>query len=144
MRSKIITGTLLTAFISFFLSWAIWGFLVDDYYAANMVQCPGYAKQHQEVWAMVVAHLAWGLLFSLFLQLAGANTIWKGIKTGSLFYSLLTLGENMFNIAYINLMGLKIALIDVLVNACYGAILGAALGIFYSRYKLANNRDAGK
>jgi hypothetical protein len=135
MSSKIISGTLLTAFISFFLSWAIWGFLVDDYYAANMMQYPGYSKSQQEIWAMVVAHLTWGLLFALFLKFANANTIWKGIKTGALFYSLLTLGENMFNIAYINLMGIKIALIDVLVNACYGAILGATLGLWYSRYK---------
>lgn len=137
MSTKIITGTLLVAFISFFLSWIVFGFLVDDYYAANMIQCPAYAKEQQEVWAMLVAHLAWGLLFTLFLQLSGVNTIWKGIKTGALFYSLLTLGENMFNIAYINLMGIKIALIDVLVNACYGAILGAALGFWYGRFKPA-------
>lgn len=137
MSSKIITGTLLVAFISFFLSWIIFGFLVDDYYAANMMQCPAYAKEQQEIWAMVIAHLSWGLLFTLFLHFAAVNTIWKGIISGALFYGLLTLGENMFNIAYINLMGIKIALIDVVVNIVYGALLGAVLGFWYSRFKPA-------
>ncbi len=133
MKSKTLIGGLIAGVLSFFLGWLVFGILLKDYYSANTLKYVGLERLEPIMWALIIANLAWGLLLAYILDLAGANSMAKGFTCGLIIFFLMALGIDMFFIAFMRLMRLRLAAVDIGANALFGGIIGAVVGWWYGR-----------
>ena len=133
MKSKTLIGGLIAGVLSFFLGWLVFGILLKDYYSANTLKYAGLERLEPIMWALIIANLAWGLLLAYILDLAGANSMAKGFTCGLIIFFLMALGIDMFFIAFMRLMRLRLAVVDIGANALFGGIIGAVVGWWYGR-----------
>lgn len=133
MNTKTLLGGILTAVIAFLLGWLIFGILLMDYYSANMTTYSGLLKNPTEMWAIAVANLAWGLLLAYIFNLGGVKSPAKGFTAAFVINLLMILGFDLMMEAQYNLYSEKLLVIDVIVNAVFGGILGAFLGWWMGR-----------
>ena len=139
MKSKTLIGGLIAGVLSFLLGWLVFGILLHSYYEANTFKYPGLERVEPIMWALIIANLAWGLLLAYILDLAGANSMAKGFTCGLIVFFLLALGMDTFFIAFMRLMRLRLAAVDIAANALFGGVVGAVVGWWYGR---GNNRTA--
>ena len=133
MKSKTLIGGLIAGVVSFFLGWLVFGILLKGYYDANTFPYTGLNRLEPIMWALIIANLAWGLLLAYILELAGANSMAKGFTIGLIVFFLATLGMDTFSIAFMRLMRIRLALVDIGLNALFGGLLGAIVGWWYGR-----------
>lgn len=133
MKSKTLIGGLIAGVLSFFLGWLVFGLLMHNYYEANTIKYEGLERAEPIMWALIIANLAWGLLLAYVMDAAGANSIVKGFTCGFIVFLLIALGTDMFFIAFMRLMRLRLAAIDIGANALFGGVIGAVVGWWYSR-----------
>lgn len=133
MNTKTLLGGILTAVIAFLLGWVIFGILLMDYYSANMTTYSGLLKNPPEMWAIAVANLTWGLLLAYIFNLSGIKSVAKGFTAAFVINLLMILGFDLMMEAQFNLYSEKLLVIDVIVNALFGGILGAFLGWWMGR-----------
>jgi hypothetical protein len=133
MKLKTLIGGLIAGVVSFLLGWLVFGILLHNYYEANSVQYPGLNWAQPRMWALIIANLSWGFLLAYILDLSGANSIMKGFTIGFVVFLLATLGIDMFSLAFMHLMRIRLALVDTATNAVFGGLIGAIVGWWYSR-----------
>ena len=133
MKSKTLVGGLIGGVISFLLGWLIFGVLLHDYYQANTIQYTWLYKANPVLWALIIANLSWGLLLAVIMDAAGANSITKGFSWGFMVFLLMALGFDMLSVGLMNLIKIRLALVDTAVNALFGGVIGAVIGWWYSR-----------
>ncbi len=139
MKSSTIIAGLIAGVVSFFLGWLVFGILLEKLYQAHTIAYAGLNKAEPVMWALIVGNLTWGMLAAYVLDLGNANSIGKGFICGFILFGLITLGFDMFFLAFMNLMSLKMSLLDIAINAIFGGVIGAVVGWWYSRGATANN-----
>ncbi len=137
MNVKTLIGGLIAGVTSFLLGWVIYGMLLMDYFTNNMVKYDGLNKDPIEMWAMVVSHLALGLLLAYVFNGSGVKTARNGIASGAIFFGLFTVVAGMMSYAQINLYSLQSLCVDVLASLVMGALVGAVLGWWFGRGQTA-------
>jgi hypothetical protein len=133
MQLKTIIGGLIAGVVSFFLGWLVWGLLLDSYYSNNVMHYPGLEKAEPVMWTLALGNFVWGLLISYIVASAGIKTALKGFFCGLTVYALVSLGYNLFNYSFMNLMGLKMSAVDAAINGLFGGVLGAVMGWWHGR-----------
>ena len=133
MKSKTLIGGLIAGVVSFFLGWLVFGMLLKGYYDANMMQYPGLTKANPYMPALIIANLAWGMLLAYIMDASGANSMTKGFICGLIVFFLVTLGADSFSIAFMRLMRIRLAIVDIGASALFGGIIGAVVGWWYGR-----------
>ena len=139
MNTKIIIAGVLTGIISFLLGWLIFGVLLMDFYMANSTLYTGLMKDPPNFVAIFISNLSWGLLIAYIFHLAGIKSPQKGFITGLIIFFLVILGVDLLYYAQMNLFGLKVVVVDVIVNTVFGGIIGAFVGWWYGRPGKARN-----
>lgn len=133
MSSKSLIGGVLAGVLAFFLGWLIFGYLLMDYYTSGMTQYTGLMKTEPVLWAIAVANIAYGILLGYIFHLGSVNTASRGFVTGMVIAFLYTLIMDLFFYAQYNLYSTSLIIVDILVNAVFGGIIGAFLGWWMSR-----------
>lgn len=133
MKSNTLIGGLIAGTLSFFLGWLVFGILLKGYYDANTFSYNGLMRTNPIMWALIIANLSWGLFLAYVLDIAGVNSMAKGFICGFIVFFLVTLGMDMFFVAFMRLMRIRLAAVDIILNALMGGLLGAVIGCWYSR-----------
>lgn len=113
---------------SFFIGWFVWGVLLMDYYEASMNQFEGLNKAPEDMnmLAMVLANLMWGLLVGWSIWRMGITTAMQGAMAGAMLFALVALSMSLYYVAMTNMYSDNtIIVVDLVVNAVVGGILGA-------------------
>ena len=133
MKSKVLIGGLIAGVISFLLGWLVFGIALKGYYTSNSAHYDNLIRVAPRIWALIIANFAWGFLLAWILDKAGANSAAKGFMCGLIIFFLVTLGVDMFTVAMMNMMRIRLALVDVAVSALFGGFNGAIVGWWYGR-----------
>jgi hypothetical protein len=133
MNTKTLLAGLFAGIITFLLGWLIFGMLLMDFYMSNSTLYTGLMKDPPNFVAIFIANLSWGLLIAYIFNLAGIKTTQNGAINGVIIFFLVVLGVDLLYYAQMNLFGLKVVLVDVIVNALMGGIIGAFVGWWYGR-----------
>ncbi|MEP7166065.1 MAG: hypothetical protein ABI741_15285 [Ferruginibacter sp.] len=133
MKSKTLIGGLIAGVISFLLGWLVFGMLLKGYYDANMMHYPGLTKANPYIPALIIANLAWGMLLAYIMDISGANSMAKGFTCGLIIFFFVTLGADAFSIAFMRLIRIRLALVDIAVGAVFGGVVGSVVGWWYGR-----------
>lgn len=116
MNTKILKGTIIGGIIMFFLGWIVYGILLSGFMESNYNQCIARPEEEMIWWAMIISCLAIGLLITLILKWAGANTITEGLKTGAIFGVLLSINMDLSSYSMSTMIGnLGAVILDVFV-----------------------------
>jgi hypothetical protein len=138
-NNKFILAALTGTVTFFLLGWLVWGTLLKSFMEANSGIPAEVATQ---VWksddqmnfgAMIIAHIAMGLLYTLVLMWAGANSTASGMKTGAIVGLLMAIMWDFLFLGMSNLMTMPAALVDIVASTIVGAIGGAAIGMVLAK-----------
>ncbi|MBS1641855.1 MAG: hypothetical protein JST94_04495 [Bacteroidetes bacterium] len=135
MNTKTIIAGLLTGVVNFLLGWLIMGVLLMSYYNQHMMHYAGMEKGNPDMLFLAIGSFAYALLMAYVFVAANINSVAKGWLAGAIIAVLTQLCFDSFMYAQYNLFGRKLMLIDIGVNAVYGAILGIFLGWWLGRKK---------
>ena len=130
MNARILIAALVGAIISFFLGWLIYGFLVTDFYATHslMKYYVGLEKVHPDLLGIFLSCFAYTLLLAvIFGNMANITTVRNGALAGIAISLLIALSLNLSMWSMMNLYGKSIVLVDTLINAATGGIIGAVI-----------------
>jgi hypothetical protein len=133
MNTKTLIAGVLTAIVTFFIGWLIFGMLLMDYYNHHMLVYTGLMKNPPNLVYIAGSNLAWGLMLAYVYSLAGINQVAKGFLTGLIIFGLIAAGIDAMFHAQFNLYSRKVLIIDVAANAVLGGIAGALLGWWNGR-----------
>jgi hypothetical protein len=120
------------SFVGFFGGWLIFGMALSGYYEANSTEASLASHKPEDAmvwWAMILDQLTFGLLVTWVVANTGSTSAAKGAVTAAILMSLVTLGMDLFFYAMMDMFdGLGIILVDVIVNAAFGGLVGAVVG----------------
>lgn len=130
MNSRIFVAALVGAILSFLLGWLIYAFLVTDFYSTHslMKYYVGLEKSHPNLIGIFLSCFSYTLLLAvIFGSLANITTIKNGALAGIAISLLMYLSFNLGMWSMMNLIGKSIVLVDTLINAITGGIIGAVI-----------------
>jgi ABC-type cobalt transport system substrate-binding protein len=132
MNTKVLLAALAGAVVSFLTGWVIWGMTLKGFFEANTTDAGKAVMRGDDsmvMWAIFVGCLAWSLLMALvFSRWAGITTFRSGAIGGAWIGFLMALGADMFAYASMDAWTLTAGLIDAILNAAQGAIVGGVIG----------------
>jgi hypothetical protein len=138
MKAKPILGVLASAATGFFLGWVIFGMALAGFYEANMTHYDGLMKDPPEMWGFIVGNLSIGGLYTyIFYHLVGINTFVKGFISALIIAFLVTLSFDVYFYGGMNLFTLQVLVVDVIVNALLGGLMGGVAALVLGTGKKA-------
>jgi len=140
MNTKMILASLAAGIASFLLGWVVFGMLLMGYYEANMNPIEGMwrAEADMNMMAMLLSNLGWGTIVGWSLWRMGITTAMGGLLPGAILGGLITFSMDMYLLAMSNMYAnTTIIAVDVLVNVCMSAVLGAVAGFVLGMGKKA-------
>ncbi len=133
--NKIAVAGLIGGIVAFFLGWLVYGMLLTDFFKANGGGATGVDRAPEEMvmWAMIVGHLAFGLLVAIiFGRWASISTPATGAKAGAVLGFLVGLTA-LIDYGVTNISNLTGVLVNAVVLAVITAIMGAAVAWWLGR-----------
>ena len=136
MNTKTIIAALVGAVASFLLGWVIWGMLLMDYFQANTIQYEGMMLPETEMklWAIFVSNLAGGFLFAWLFSRMNIKTLAAGAQAGAIINLCIAISIDMMFYSMMNwYANATIIVVDILVNAFFGAVIGGIIAMMLGR-----------
>ena len=136
MNSKTIIAAVVGAIASFLLGWLVWGILLMDYYKTNTVQYEGMMLPDNEMklWAIFISNLASSGLFAWLFNRMNITTLAGGFQTGAIINLVWALSIDMMFYSMMNwYANTTIIVVDVIVNAIFGGIIGSIIAVMLGR-----------
>ncbi len=130
MNARVLIAAFAGAIVYFLLGWLVYGILTPDFYAAHSLTqyYIGLEKMPPNFLGIFVSGFAYTLLMAIiFGNWANINTIKNGAIAGATISLLFTLSVDLGMWATMNLYGRWIVVVDVLLNAVMGVIIGAVV-----------------
>ena len=130
MNVRVLIAALVGAVVSFFLGWVIYVYIVADFYAAHSLTkyYIGLEKMPPNLLGIFVSGFAGTLLLALiFNKWANINTPVEGAKAGAWIFLLIAITIDLYLWSSMNLMGKRVIITDIVINAVVGAIIGAVI-----------------
>jgi len=131
MNTKVLLAALAGAVVSFLTGWAIWGIALKGFFDTNTTEAGKEVARGDDMvmWAIFVGCLAWSLLMALiFSRWANITTFKTGAIAGAWIGFLVALGMDMFSYGSMNAWNLTAVLVDPILNAVQGALVGGVVG----------------
>ncbi len=123
---KLIVGTLVAGVVMLFLGYLIYGMLLMDFMSENSTDTTGRPMEEFIWWAMVAFNLVWGLLLSVILAWANAESVGEGIKIGAVVGILAAFGNDLATYAMTTRFNnFSVILVDTLALGVMYAVAGA-------------------
>lgn len=140
MNGKLILATIVGTVVAFLLGWLIWGMLLADWSNAQMHNPDGSQIYHGLVrgdedfmgrmWAVALANLLQAFMLAwIFQKWANINTAVQGFIWGTVLFFLMAGSSALLNWSMLNLMTAQAHVIDTLVTAVYGGLVGAVIAL---------------
>ena len=134
--NKFLVGGIIGAIANFLLGWLVWGTLLMSFFKDHTSEA-GKAVMRADAdviwWALIVANLVLGFLYSYILSKAGARSAGSGAGIGAVVGLLMAAAFNLFNYAFMNMSDMTAMAVDVLASMVVTAIVGAIIGWFNGR-----------
>lgn len=132
MNTKVLLAALAGAVVSFLSGWVIYGMLLKGFFDANTMETARSVVRGDDsmvFWALFLGCLAWSSLLALvFSRWAGISTFKAGAIGGAWVMFLAALGANLFSFASLDVTTIQAALVDSVVNAVQGVLVGGTVG----------------
>lgn len=132
MNMKVILAALAGAVTSFLSGWVIYGMLLKNYMDANTSEAARSVMRSDDdmlLWAIFAACFVWALLLALiFTRWAGISTFKTGAIAGGWVMFLIALGTGFYTYSMLNIHTLSYVLVDSLINAVQGLLVGGVIG----------------
>jgi hypothetical protein len=132
MNTKVLLAALAGAVASFLTGWVIWGMALKGFFEANTTDAGRAVMRSDDgmvMWAIFVGCLAWSLLMALvFSRWANITTFKTGAMAGAWLGFLMALGADMFSYGGMDASTLTAVLVDPILNAVQGALVGGVVG----------------
>ncbi len=136
MNTKTIIAALVGAVASFLLGWVIWGMLLMDYFTANTIQYPGLMLPETEtkLWAIFISNLSGSFMFAWLFSRMNVKTLAAGAQTGAIINIFIAISIDMMFYSMMNwYANTTIIVVDILVNAFFGAVIGGVIALMLGR-----------
>ena len=137
MNSKFLLAVAATTVVGFFGGWLVFGMAMDGYYQANSTEAAiALHKADEDMiwWAVILGQVAWAFLITWIVDKTGSTSAAKGAVTGAIVMGLIALNMDLFFYAMMDMFqGPGIIIVDVLVNAVFGAFVAAVAGWILGR-----------
>jgi hypothetical protein len=134
MNNKLLMGGLAGAVASFLVGMVLYGMLLKDYLAANMMDDLGRGE-NMIMWAMIVGNLGFGLTTSLVIgKWAGSRTFMSGMQNGALWGLIAAIGYDFMSYGWSNMFDNMIVMfadmgIGIVMNAIIGGVVAWVWGM---------------
>lgn len=132
MNTKVLLATLAGGVVSFFAGWILYGILLMDFLNANTIEAARSISRPEDgmiMWALILSCFVWALLLALiFDRWAGISTFRGGAMGGAWVFFLIALGTNMNIYSMQDMYTLTAALVDPIINAVQGVLVGGTVG----------------
>jgi hypothetical protein len=132
-------ATFAGSIVLFIAGYAIWGFLLGDYFAANESACPGLSRQPPSLVMLFASNVIFALLLTLVIERwAGVRTPLSGLAAGGIVGVLIHLGFELSTLGYMNLYrSVAPVLVDVIAEAARTALAGAVVSVVLGWHRQA-------
>jgi hypothetical protein len=129
---RLVIGTIVGGVAYYVVGYLIFGLAVADFYAAN--RPPGFFREETIIWAAAVGSVGLGMLLTLgIMSGGGAATIAGGLATGAVYNFLAWFGVDFLLYAGNEGRNLTLAVVDPLLEAIRGGIVGAVVAAVLSK-----------
>ena len=130
---KIIIGSIIGGLVFFLGGWLIWGTGLEGFLSENMIEHNGLMKE-RDLMLTGASCLVSALLLSLiFNRWAGIKTAKTGAIAGTVIMALIGLSADLSSMSAMNLINGTVVMTQIVANALWGAIGGAAIRWFMGR-----------
>lgn len=131
--NKFFLGGIVGGVVYFFLGYLFFGLLLKSFFDANATPTD---MSKIIWWALIVANLLYGFLFSYIIGKAKAYSIGSAAGIGFVVGLLIALSNDLLQYSMSSSMGsFKVIAVDALTTAVMAAIAGAAIGWVYASGK---------
>lgn len=138
MNARVLLATLAGGVVTFLLGWLIFGILAADYYKANTNHYGGLEKENPELIGIFAANVLFSFVLAyVFDKWANIKTFVSGAIAAVIIYIPILAAYNIYFWAFMNLMGKKVLIVDVVLNAVIMAIAGGVVAIVLGFKKAA-------
>lgn len=134
MTTKLILATITGAVLSFLLGWLLYGFLLMDFFGANMIMYDGLIKEMPNLILILISSLTmWFMISFIFQRWAGFTTFLQGLGGGAFIGFFIGVSIdlslhsmfNLYNGAYIAMDIAVSTIMTALIAGVVAAILGS-------------------
>jgi len=137
MSTRFLLAVLAASIVGFIGGYLIFGMALAGYYEENTTEAAlALHKSEEDMvwWAMILAQIAWGFLITWVVDKTGSTSAAKGAITAAILMGLVALGMDLFFYAMMDMFtGLGSMVVDVIVNAAFGGVVGAVAGWILGR-----------
>ena len=140
MNARVLIAAFAGAIAYFLLGWLVYGILTPDFYATHSLTqyYNGLEKTPPNFLGIFVSGFAYTLLMAIiFGNWANITTIRNGAIAGATLSLLFTLSLDLGMWSTMNLYGRWIVVVDVLMNAVMGTMIGAVVAAVLGYNKTA-------
>ncbi len=133
--NKILIAGLVGGIVAFILGWLVYGMALNSFFQSNHGSATGVDRAPEDMvfWAMIIGHLAIGLLLSIIYgRWANISTAATGAKAGAVIGALMGL-IGFIDYGVSNVANLTAVCVNVVVMAIITAIIGAAVAWWLGR-----------
>lgn len=129
MNNRVLLAALVGGVVLFFGGWLIFGILMMDTMRNLNPGMLATAKEPMVFWALGLSNLVWALLYALiFDRWARISTFRGGAIAGAWMTTLIGMAFDFSMFSMSTTMSLSWALVDIPLNAVWGAISGGVIG----------------
>jgi hypothetical protein len=133
MSAKILMSGIVAGIVTFFVGYLIYGIVMADYFKSSIPSLPGLMKAPEEIWAIGVGNLIWGVLLSWSLSAAGAGSASRGAVYGAIAFFLYAIGSGFIGYGQMTLYSIEVIFVEGLCTAVMMGIGGAVAGWMLGR-----------
>ena len=134
MNNRVLVGALIGTIAFFLLGMVLYGFLLGPTLDSHTMDGVARAEDEMQLAFIILGNLLAGLLFAYILDKANANSVSSGATIGGVISLLWSLSVNFTMYGVTNVWkDLTGVVLDAVVYAFMGAIVGAAIGWYYGR-----------
>ena len=130
MNTKVLIAAVVSGLVAMLLGWGIYGFALKGYFDDNTSRAVLSLFRKDPNWiGMIIGNIAWGGLIAWVLWKMGVTTAGGGFIPGMIIAGLVAVAYDMF--FYSMLLwytGKMVVVVDVVVSAVTGGIMGAVAG----------------
>ena len=130
---RVSIGTVVGIVAIFLLGRIIWGFLFEDFFAANAGSAVGVDREERIWWSVIVGYAFYGLAINLGLELGqGASNVTRGLLVGAVTGALIWGTADFVLYGSNNVSNLTATIADTILESVRGAITGAIVVLVLS------------
>lgn len=136
MNTRVLLAGLASGVAGFLLGWVIFGMLLMDYFEAGVIHYEGLHKPEEEMnlGLVFLANLLFGLMLAWVCDKSGSRSAGSGFVAGAVVGFGVYASMSIMFLAFMNwYTGMSVAVVEILANTVWSALMGAVAGLVLAR-----------